>query len=78
MATFLCHNGLAHEGMVLNIVHEHDGKWWFWDESWVHRMGPYNTQDEVVKALKDYCINQLGLTEEQIGLKMPKIEEKSE
>jgi len=48
------------------------GKWWFWDETWIHEMGPYNSQDEAAEALKDYCINQLGLTEEQIGFKVQK------
>ena len=60
------------------VIHEHNGKWWFWDETWVHQMGPYNSQDEAANALKDYCINQLGLTEEQIGVKTVRsIEEKS-
>lgn len=54
------------------VIHERMGKWWFWDETWVHEMGPYNSQDEAAEALKDYCINQLGLTEEQIGFKVQK------
>ena len=55
-----------------DIVHEHDGKWWFWDEIWVNQMGPYNNREEAASALKDYCIHQLGYTEEQIGVKVSK------
>ena len=26
------------------IVHEHEGKWWFWNETWSDRHGPFDTR----------------------------------
>ena len=46
-----------------NPVHQYDGKWWFWDEIWVHRIGPYDSAQEVADALKKYCIEKLGYSE---------------
>ena len=41
-------------------VHEEDGKWYFWDETWSERHGPYNTEEEARAAIKDYIDNYLG------------------
>lgn len=35
-------------------IHEHDGKWWFWDEVWANRVGPYNSRQEASEALDKY------------------------
>ena len=43
-----------------NPVHRIDGKWYFWDEVWVDRLGPYDTEEEAEIALLDYCIKELG------------------
>jgi hypothetical protein len=34
-------------------VHEDDG-WWFWDETWAHRYGPYKTEANAREALRRY------------------------
>jgi hypothetical protein len=33
---------------------EIDGKWHFYDETWL-RHGPYDTKEECVKAFEKYC-----------------------
>jgi hypothetical protein len=35
-------------------LHEHDGKWWFWDETWTLRIGPYDTETQASAALRKY------------------------
>lgn len=40
---------------VNSPVHEHEGKWYFWDETWGNRLGPYDTRDEAADLLADYC-----------------------
>jgi len=42
------------------IVHQHDGHWWFWDECWCERHGPYISEIEASKALQSYITNVLG------------------
>lgn len=32
-----------------------NGGWIFWDETWTHMNGPFNTLDEAEKALEQYC-----------------------
>jgi hypothetical protein len=41
-------------------VHEENGKWYFWDETWAHREGPFDTEEEARAAVEDYCRNVLG------------------
>lgn len=36
-------------------VHEDAGGWWFWDETWADRHGPYPSEGEARTALKDYA-----------------------
>ena len=36
-------------------VHSEDGHWWFWDESWADRHGPFASEDEARRALSAYC-----------------------
>jgi len=35
-------------------IHKYKNKWWFWDEAWSHRVGPYETREEAEKKLKVY------------------------
>ncbi|MDP1713081.1 MAG: hypothetical protein Q8K86_11575 [Candidatus Nanopelagicaceae bacterium] len=35
-------------------VHLNDDKWWFWDETWTERHGPFKTKDEARKACVKY------------------------
>ncbi len=34
--------------------------WYFWDETWSNRHGPYPTKEEADAALKKYCEEYLG------------------
>lgn len=36
-------------------VHEHEGQWYFWDETWADRVGPFSDREDAVDALADYC-----------------------
>lgn len=36
-------------------VHEEDGKWYFWEETWADRNGPYDTEEIAKSELKRYC-----------------------
>ena len=38
----------------MNPIHEENGKWYFWDETWAHRMGPYDSREKVEKEFKSY------------------------
>lgn len=35
--------------------------WYFWDESWANRLGPYESKEEAEKMLNKYCDEVLGL-----------------
>jgi hypothetical protein len=49
-----------------NPVHKNDdGKWWFWDETWCREYGGFDTKEECEATLKQYCIEFLGIEEEQ-------------
>lgn len=37
-----------------------DGKWYFWDEVYFDKLGPYNTKEECQTALDRYCREELG------------------
>ena len=39
----------------LTPLHEHDGKWYFWDEVWANRVGPFDTEKEAREALWEYA-----------------------
>lgn len=41
-------------------VHCDDGKWYFWDETWADRQGPYDTEDEARNKMQDYVEKVLG------------------
>lgn len=39
--------------MSENPVHEHEGKWWFWDET-SDRQGPFDSKEEAKRGLNKY------------------------
>jgi hypothetical protein len=41
-------------------LHIHEGKWWFWDETWAKRYGPYQTRLGAKHELNKYCREVLG------------------
>ncbi len=48
------------DGPSSGPVHFHEEKWWFWDEVWVDRIGPFDTETEARTVLKRYCEEELG------------------
>lgn len=34
--------------------------WYFWDETWTNRMGPYLTKEQASETLREYCNYMLG------------------
>jgi len=51
--------------MTEDPIHKHNGKWYFWDELWAFRCGPFDTKDECKQKLNRYCREHLGMTEEK-------------
>ncbi len=50
----------------IDPVHEtDDGTWWFWDETWGHRQGPFDTEKEAKEKLEKYC-KELNYSEPDI------------
>lgn len=47
-------------GKYLCPIHAEDGKWYFWDETWASKVGPFETEEEVKKALAEYVERILG------------------
>lgn len=42
--------------MVANDpIHQWQGKWWFWDEIWADRIGPYETEEIARQQCDKYC-----------------------
>ncbi len=41
-------------------VVQEDGAWWFWDETWTFRDGPFQTEEAARDALRDYFARGLG------------------
>lgn len=35
-------------------VHEEGGQWWFWEETWADRQGPFPTRAAAVEACNRY------------------------
>jgi len=48
----------------MDPVHEHDDKWYFWDETWSQRVGPYDTKAKAAEALVRYCETELGFDDQ--------------
>lgn len=36
-------------------VHERDGKFWFWDETWTDEYGPYETKEAADRGCLEYA-----------------------
>jgi len=43
----------------MDPIHFYEGKWWFWDETWSDRVGPYDTEAEAKQKIKEYTENYL-------------------
>jgi hypothetical protein len=41
--------------MLTDPVHQHDSKWWFYDEVWADRIGPYDTEEIAREQVKYYA-----------------------
>ncbi len=41
---------------LIDPVHAEDGLWWFWDETWVNRLGPYLDEREAREACDRYAL----------------------
>ena len=44
-----------------NPIHEEGGKWYFWDETWADRCGPFDTKEQAEAELGFYVRNILGV-----------------
>jgi hypothetical protein len=42
-----------------DTVHQHDNYWWFWDETWSTRLGPYPSHEEAEMALSRHAMSHL-------------------
>jgi len=47
--------------MIQDPVQIEDGKWYFWEENWALRHGPFKTRRKAQNALNKYCREQLGM-----------------
>lgn len=36
------------------------GGWWFWDETWTVKFGPYPSEDVAMRELHSYCEKYLS------------------
>ena len=43
-----------------NPVRFEDGAWYWWDETWTDRTGPFDTREEADADCMRYCIECLG------------------
>ena len=41
-------------GASHKVVHMHDDQWWFWDETWGKRTGPFGSEAEAINAWTVY------------------------
>jgi len=41
-------------------IHYYKGFWWFWNETWSDRLGPYFTRRAATNALHTYVEEVLG------------------
>jgi len=48
------------EARSMNPVHEHNGKWFFWDETWTECHGPFESEEEANTACERYAREVLG------------------
>ena len=45
-----------------NPVHFENDAWYFWDETWAYRHGPYESEEEAKDMLNSYCEIELGMS----------------
>jgi hypothetical protein len=38
----------------MDPVHQENGEWWFWDETWADRWGPFPTEAAARESLSRY------------------------
>ena len=57
---FLENNMIAPDITDSNPVRFEDGAWYWWDETWSDRTGPFDTYGEAEASLADYCEQCLG------------------
>lgn len=49
------------QDLVHDPVHEDSmGQWWFWDETWAWRLGPYESEKQAREELERYVREVLG------------------
>ena len=48
------------------VIHQHNGKWYFFDETWTNRVGPYTTKEDAKVALKNYVENVLDRKKKEV------------
>ncbi len=41
------------------VYQDKDGKWYFWEETWAFRQGPFKTEVDTYNALSNYYITEL-------------------
>lgn len=49
--------------MIQTPVHKDTDGWYFWDESWAERQGPFDTRSLAQTALETYCREVLKETD---------------
>ena len=43
----------------MDPIHEENGAWYFWEETWAHRQGPFEARIVAEMAFAEYCENYL-------------------
>jgi len=49
-------------------IHEEDEKWYFWNEVWADRHGPFDTEVEAREALHVYCTVELNYESDPLNM----------
>jgi len=64
-------------GTYKNPVHEEDGQWYFWDETWMYRYGPFKTEIEAKTECRNYgnYLHQQAIKETLTKMKINKLEQ---
>ena len=44
----------------MKIIHQHNGKWYFWYETWTDRSGPYDSKEKAEKMFWKYINQELA------------------
>lgn len=40
----------------IDPVHQENGSWYFWDETWAYRYGPYESKEKAREMLENYAV----------------------